>query len=92
MKTKATSAFKDCDIDENLSNIHDMYVVVPVAKASNNIVLICKMHFIDCLKIEYVSYCSQCNHTYTATSLSKEEIIDNLKLISPSFGLSVKDE
>ena len=51
MNTKATSVFKDCDIDENLSNIHDMYVVVPVDKATNNIVLICKMHFIDCLEL-----------------------------------------
>jgi len=35
------------------------------------------MYYIDCLKIELGLDSSQGNPTYTATSLSKEEIIDN---------------
>ena len=50
--TKATSLFKDLDVAEILSTIHDRYVVVPADKATNNIVLICKKQYIDCLKIE----------------------------------------
>ena len=35
---------------------------------------------------------SQSNPTYTATTLSKEEIIDNHKSVLSSFGLSMEDE
>ena len=52
MSTKATSAFKYFDLPETMSTIHDKYVIVPTDKTPNNIVLICKKHYIDCLKIE----------------------------------------
>ena len=39
MNRAATYIFKDPDVVENLSTIHDKYVVVPADKASNNIVL-----------------------------------------------------
>lgn len=43
MNTCATSILKNSN-DENL---HDKYVVVPASKASNNIALACKLHYID---------------------------------------------
>ena len=49
MSTKAPSIFKDPQVIEELSNLHDKYVVVPADKASNNIVFVCKKHYIDCL-------------------------------------------
>jgi hypothetical protein len=42
MTTKATSVFKDPQVAETLSTIHDKYVVVSADKPLNNIVLICK--------------------------------------------------
>jgi hypothetical protein len=51
LDTKATFVFKDPEVAETLSIIHDKYVVVPVDKAPNNIVFICIKHYIDCLKI-----------------------------------------
>jgi hypothetical protein len=47
MNTTAASVFKGPDIAETLFTIHGKYVVVPVEKATNNIVLICKKHNID---------------------------------------------
>ena len=52
MSTKATFVFKDPEVSETLSTIHDISVVVPADKAPNNIVLICKKHYIDYLNIE----------------------------------------
>ena len=52
MITKATSVFKDPDVAETMSIIHHKYVVVPADNAPNNIVLICKKHHIDFLKID----------------------------------------
>jgi len=49
MSTKTTSVFKDPGVAETLSIIHNKYVVVSADKASNNIVLFCKKHYIDCL-------------------------------------------
>ena len=46
MSTRATSIFKDPHVAKHLSHLHDKYVVVPVDKAPNNIVLVCKPHYI----------------------------------------------
>ena len=51
LDTKATFVFKDPEVAETLSIIHDKYVVVPADKAPNNIVFICIKHYIDCLRI-----------------------------------------
>jgi len=55
----------------------------------NNIVLICKKHYIDYWKILGLDS-SQVNPKYTATTLSKQEIIDNHMTVLSSFGLSMK--
>jgi len=49
MSRKATSVFKDIGVAETLSIIHNEYAVIPADKISNNIVLICKKYYIDCL-------------------------------------------
>ena len=52
MSTKTTSVFKDPEVVETLSTMHDNYVVVPADKAINNIILVWRKHYIDCLMIE----------------------------------------
>ena len=42
MSTRVTNPFKNPDVVDALSSLHDKYVVVPADKASNNIVFICK--------------------------------------------------
>jgi hypothetical protein len=41
----------------------------------------CKAHYIDCLMIELHLHSSLGNPIYTATTLSKEEIIDNRHIL-----------
>ena len=48
-------------------------------------------HYVDCLIAE-LGIDSNGNPTYTATTLSKEEIINNHKSVINSFGLNIKDE
>ena len=40
MNTKAKSIFKDPDVVETLSDLHDRYVVFPVDKAPHNIIFV----------------------------------------------------
>ena len=63
--------------------------VLPEDKTTkhNHILFTCKRYYIDCLEIESVLDSWHDNPTYTATTLSKEEIIDNHKLILSSLGL-----
>jgi len=60
--------------------------------APNNIVFVCKSHDIDCLIKELGIDNSLGNPTYTPTTLTKEEILDNHRSVLCSFGISTKDE
>ena len=46
------SVFDDQDVAAELAEIHEKFVVVPADKASNNIVFVCKTHYINCLMEE----------------------------------------
>ena len=51
-----------------------------------------KSHYIDCLIKELGIDNSVGNPTYTPTTLTKEEILDNHRSVLCSFGISTKDE
>jgi hypothetical protein len=92
MNTHAKSVFKDPSVARHLSELHDKYVVVPADKAPNNIVFVCKSHYIGCLIKELGIDNSLGNPTYTPTTLTKEEILDNHRSVLSSFGISTKKE
>jgi len=92
MSSKVRSIFNDKAIVDNLTDIHSKYVVVPTDKASNNIVFVFKTYYTDCLVKELGINNNTGNHTYTPTSLSKDEILSNHKSVISSFGLSIKDD
>ena len=92
VSTPTTSVFTDPNVAENLSTIHYIYAVVPADKAATTIVLIYSKHCIDCLYIQLSLDSSEGNRTNTATTLSKEELIDNHMSVLSRFGLSMKDE
>ena len=77
MSTRSTSIFKDQNVAEHLSLLHDKYVIVSVDNAPNNIVFLCKSHYIDCLIKEIGIDTLVGNPTFTPTTLTKEEIMDN---------------
>ena len=89
--TLSTSIFKDPNVAKHLSLLHDTYVIVSADKAPNNSV-VCKSHYIDCLIKELGIDNSLGNPTYTQTTLTKEEILDNHRSVLCSFGISTKDE
>ena len=62
----------------NTCLLHDKYVIVSTDKASNNIVFVCKSHYIhvDCLIKELGIDNSLGNPTYNTTTLTKEEILE----------------
>jgi len=92
MRSKVRSIFNDQGVVENLTDLHNKYVVVPAGKPSNTIVFVCKAYYIDCLVKEFAINNNTDNSTYIPTSLSKEEIISNHKSVISSFGLSIKDD
>jgi hypothetical protein len=92
MSTRSKSIFKDPNVAKHLYLLHDKYVIVSADKAPNNIVFVCKSHYIDCLIKELGIDNSVGNPTYTPTTITKEEILDNHRSILYSFGISTKDE
>ena len=52
MSTRSTSIFKDPNVAKHLSLLNDKYVIVSADKAPNNIVFVCKSHYIDCVITE----------------------------------------
>ena len=92
MSTRSTSIFKDPNVAKLLSLLHDKFVIVSADKAPSNIVSVCKSHYIDCLIQELGNDNSLGNPTYTPTTPTKEEFLDNHRSALCSFGISTKDE
>jgi hypothetical protein len=85
MSTRSTSIFMDPNVAKHLSLLHDKYVIVPADKAPKDIVCVYKSHYIDCLIKELGIHNSLGNPTYTPTTLTKEEILDNHRSVLCSF-------
>ena len=92
MNINAKSVFKDPKVARHLSELHDKYVVVPADKAPNNIAFVCKSHCTGCFIKEKGIDGSLGNPTYTLTTLTKVEILDNHRSVLSSFGISTKQE
>jgi hypothetical protein len=56
------------------------------------LLFVCKSHYIDRLNKELGIDNSLGNPTYTPTTLTKEEILDNPRSVLCSFGISTNDE
>jgi len=68
MSSKVRSKFNDKVVVDNLTDLHNKYVVVP---ASNNIIFVCNTYYIDCLVKELDINNNTGNLTYTPTLLLK---------------------
>ena len=92
MSTRSTSIFKDPNVAKHLSLLHDKYVIVSADKAPNNLVFVCRSHYIDFLIKELGIDNLLGQPTYSPTTLTKEDIMDNHRSVLCSFGISTKDE
>ena len=92
MITRSTSIFKDPDLAKHLSLFSDKHIIVSPDMAPNNIVFVSKSHYVDSLIKELGIDSSLANPTYTPTTLTKVEILENHRSVLCSFGISTKDE
>ena len=69
MSRRHESVFDDPDVAAELAEIHENFV----DKASNNIVFVCKTHYINCLMEELGMSTMTGNPTYNLTAMSKNE-------------------
>jgi hypothetical protein len=87
VNSRSTSIFKDPNVAKHLSLLHDKYVIVSADKAPNNIVLVCKSHYIDCL-IKELGIDNSLGKPY----IYPDDILDNHRSVLCSFGISTKDK
>jgi hypothetical protein len=92
MSTRSTSNFKDPNVAKYMSLLHDKYVIVSADKAPNNIDFVRQSHYVDCLIKELGIDNSLGNLTYTPTTPTKEEFLDNHRYVLCSFWISTKNE
>ena len=68
--------------------LHDKYVIVPVDKASNNIVFVCKSYYYECLIKEIgINNNTSGNTTYKPTSFDKDEILASHRSFMTSLNI-----
>jgi hypothetical protein len=77
IRTIYPSVFKKPEGVNKLRRLHDNFVLVPADKASNNIVLVCKKYYYECLLNELGITSTSGNPTYTPTNLTKDEVLQN---------------
>ena len=92
MSNRYKSVFDIPGVSAELCDIQEKSVVVPADKASNNIVFVCKTHYINCLVEELGLNTSTGNPTYTPSPLSREKSLDNHDSVKLSLGISVSKE
>ena len=80
------------DVAAELAEIHEKFVVVPADKASNNILFVCKTHYINCLMEELGMSTMTGNPTYNHTAMSKDESLQNQHLVMLTFGISLPEK
>ena len=91
MSTRSTSIFIDQNVTKHMPLLHDKCISVSADKAPNNIVFVCKSHYVDCLIKELGIDNSLGNPTYTPMILTKEEFRNNHMSVLCSFEISTKD-
>ena len=92
MSHRHESVFDDPDVAAELAEIHEKFVVVPADKASNNIIFVCKTHYINWLMEELGMSTMTGNPTYNSTAMSKDEILQNHLSVMLRFGMSLPEE
>ena len=92
MSRRHETVFDEPDVAAELAEIDEKFVVVPADKASNNIVFVCKTHYINCLMEELVTSTMTGNPTDKLTVMSKDEILQNHYSVMLTIGISLPEE
>ena len=92
MSRRHESVVDDPDVVAELAEIHEKFVVVPADKASNNIVFVCKTHYIKCFMEELGMSTMTGKPTYNLTAMSKDTILQNHHSMMLVFGITLPEE
>ena len=79
MCRRPESVFDDPDVAAELAEIHEKFIIVPADKAFNNIVFVCKTHYINCLMEELDMSTLTGNPTYNLTAMSRTKFYKQKK-------------
>ena len=81
------------DVKDTLHKLHANYVLVPVDKAANNVIVVCKKYYIDTLVKELgINNINSNNPTYIPIDDSFETIIKSHNQFITSVGLEMSEE
>jgi hypothetical protein len=87
MRTIYPSVFTKPELVNELRRLHDNVVLVSADKASNNIVFVCKNYYYECLLNERGFTSTSGNPTYTRTTLTGDEILQNRLSVFNTFNV-----
>ena len=72
---------------QGIQEFHRKYVLIPADKATNNIVVVCRLHYINTLKQELNG-----TKAYEETSTDQKTVVNNHSIDLPyKFAVNVKD-
>ena len=81
------------DVKDTLHKLHDNYVLVPVDKAANNVIIVCKKYYIDTLVKELgINNANISNPTYIPINDSFQTIVKSHNQFITSVGLEISEE
>ena len=84
VNTRHESILSDPDVVNELSRLHENFVIVPADKASNSYNFVCKSYYVDILIEELVLHLLPGNPTYNLTDFSASVVLDNHKSVLTS--------
>ena len=94
-KQSTGKVLQNADVKACLSDLHNKYVFVPVDKAPDNIIIICKRYHIETLiKKLGLDNCSTPtgNSTYNSCQMSFEDIVNTHDTFMNSLGIKLSDD
>ena len=94
-KQPTGKVLQNVDVRACLYDLHNKYVFVPADEAPNNIIIICKRHYIETLIKELgLDNCSTPtgNSTYTSCQMSSEDIVNTHDTFMKSLGIELSDD
>ena len=92
-KSSKCKVLDEPDVKDTLHKLYANYVLVPADKAANNVIIVCKKHYIDTLVKELgINNVNINNPTYTPIDDSFETIVKSHNQFITSVGLELSEE
>jgi hypothetical protein len=79
--------FSKPEVINELERLHGEYILVPAEKAFNNCFFACKAHYFKCIVSELCINSTFDDPTYTQTTHTKDEILQNQSSVLNTFNI-----